>query len=96
MQDEKVVGLTDTSKSKNDNATDRAIQQYQKLERNKIKSKNDDDFAEFEEFLDEFEDDKKEVIDFAKIKEESKKLNAQIEKRRNEKITMEEINRIWY
>lgn len=89
--EEKVVGSTDTPNNKNDDAVDRAIKQYKKqeLQRNKI---NDDDFAEFEEFL---EDDKDEVIDFAKIKEESKKLNAQIEKRRNEKITMEEINRMF-
>ncbi|NME94599.1 hypothetical protein HF847_01065 [Clostridium cochlearium] len=91
QEEEKVVGSTDTLQAKNDNATDRAIKQ--KLERNKIKNKqNDDDFAEFEEF---FKDDKKEVIDFAKIKEESKKLNAQIEKRRNEKITMKEINKMF-
>ncbi|SDL32251.1 hypothetical protein SAMN05216497_11930 [Clostridium cochlearium] len=95
MQEEKkVVGSTDTPKSKNGDAVDRAIKQYKKqeLERNKIKNKNDDDFAEFEEF---FKDDKKEIIDFAKIKEESKKLNEQIEKRRNEKITMEEINKMF-
>lgn len=99
MQEEKkVVGLTDTQKSKNNDAVDRAIKQYKKqeLERNKIKSKNDDDdMSEFEELLDEFEDDKKEIIDFAKIKEESKKLNEKITKRRNEKITMEEINRMF-
>ena len=94
MQEEKVVGSTNAQKSKNADAVDRAIKQYQKqeLERNKIKNKQNDDFAEFEEFL---KDDKKEIIDFAKIKEESKKLNEKIEKRRNEKITMEEINRIW-
>ncbi|MBV1819043.1 coiled-coil domain-containing protein [Clostridium cochlearium] len=98
MQEEKkVVGSTDTPNSKNNDAVDRAIQQYKKqeLERNKIKSKNDDDFAEFDELLNELEDSKDEVIDFAKIKEESKKLNEKIEKRRNEKITMEEINRMF-
>lgn len=56
-----------------------------------IQAKNDD-MSEFEEFLN---DSKDEIIDFAKIKEESKKLNEKIEKRRNEKITMKEINRIW-
>lgn len=98
MQEEKkVVEKAVEIKSKNDDAVDRAIKQYKKqeLERNKIKNKqndDDDDMSEFEEFLN---DSKDEIIDFAKIKEESKKLNAQIEKRRNEKISMEEINKMF-
>lgn len=84
---------------------EKAKQQMQeKTQVKKIKEKNisssnivkknnkNDDMSEFEEFLN---DSKDEIIDFAKIKEESKKLNEKIEKRRNEKITMKEINRIW-
>jgi len=96
MQEEKKVEEKAVEiKSKNDDAVDRAIKQYKKqeLERNKIKSKNDDDdMSEFDEFLNDSKDEK---IDFAKIKEESKKLNEKITKRRNEKISMEEINKMF-
>ncbi|WP_282806531.1 helix-turn-helix domain-containing protein [Clostridium tetani] len=59
------------------------------------KNNNDDDMSDFEEFFNERKDDKKEIVDFAKIKEESKKLNEKIEKRRNKKIEIEMINKMF-
>ncbi|BDR67954.1 hypothetical protein K144312032_21820 [Clostridium tetani] len=59
------------------------------------KNNNDDDMSEFEEFFNERKDDKNEIVDFAKIKEESKKLNEKIEKRRNEKIEIKMINKMF-